>query len=245
MPIDENSPIEVTAFAWVPPFARGFVRDLRVRWALEEIGLSYRVRLIGSAGGTAPGPARPENYLAEQPFGQLPVYKEGALCLFESGAIVLHIGGKDERLLPRDEPARGRAIAWMIAALNSVELHTFMLTVLSVFVAEAPWSAAARAEIRPRVAARLAQLSAALGEHDWLDGRFTIGDLMMVDTLRALPDKALLAAYPNLAAYVARGMARPAFRLAMAAQLADFIPDPDENTKAMPVAEIQHLPLPG
>lgn len=161
MPVDETSPIEVTGLAWVPQFARGFVRDLRVRWALEEIGLPYRVRLIGGGGGgTSFGLPRPENYLAEQPFGQVPVYKEGALCLFESGAIVLHIGGKDERLLPRDEPGRGRAIAWMIAALNSVEPDTFML-----------------------------------------------------------------AAHPNLAGYVARGTARAAFRRAMEAQLADFVPD--------------------
>ena len=224
-PANEKSPIEVTAFAWVPPFARGFVRDLRVRWALEEIGLPYRVRLIGGAGGTPFGPPRPENYLAEQPFGQLPVYKEGTLCLFESGAIVLHIGGKDERLLPRDEPGRGRAIAWMIAALNSIEPQTFMLTVLKLFVAEAPWSADARAAVTPLIAQRLAQLSAALGDAEWLEGRFTIGDLMMVDTLRAISDQALVATHPNLAAYVARGTARPAFRRAMEAQLADFIPD--------------------
>ena len=225
MPTDKNSPIEVTAFAWVPPFARGFVRDLRVRWALEEIGLPYRVRLIGGAGGMPMGPPRPENYLAEQPFGQLPVYKEGALCLFESGAIVLHIGGKDERLLPRDEPARGRAIAWMIAALNSIEPQTSMLTVLTLFLADAPWSEDARAAITPRVADRLAQLSAALGDKEWLEGLFSIGDLMMVVTLRAMPDQALVAAHPNLAAYVARGTARPAFSRAMQAQLADFIPD--------------------
>jgi glutathione S-transferase len=225
MPADNASPIELTAFAWVPPFARGFVRDLRVRWALEEIGLTYRVRLIGGAGGMPFGPPRPENYLAEQPFGQLPVYKEGEICLFESGAIVLHIGGKDERLLPRDEPSRGRAIAWMIAALNSIEPQTFMLTVLTLFVADEPWAADARAVVTPRVAERLAQLSASLGDKEWLEGRFTIGDLMMVDTLRAIPDQALVASYPNLAAYIARGTARPAFRRAMEAQLADFIPD--------------------
>jgi len=225
MPADNTSPIEVTAFAWVPPFARGFVRDLRVRWALEEIGLPYRVRLIAGVGGTSIGPPRPENYQAEQPFGQVPVYKEGALCLFESGAIVLHVGAKDERLLPRDEPGRGRAIAWMIAALNSVELHTFMLATLTLFFGEVPWSAEARAAVTPRVEQRLAQLANSLGDKEWLDGRFTIGDLMMVDTLRALADQALVAAHPNLAGYVARGTARPAFRRAMQAQLADFIPD--------------------
>ncbi len=225
MPIDETSPIEITALAWVPPFARGFVRDLRVRWALEEIGLSYRVRLIGGTGSMARGPARPENYLAEQPFGQVPIYKEGALCLFESGAIVLHIGAKDERLLPRDELGRSRAIAWMFAALNSIEPQTFMLAAVTLFFGGAPWSAEARTAVTPLVAQRLAHLSAALGDKDWLEDRFTIGDLMMVDALRATPDETLVAGHPNLAGYVARGIARPAFRRAMAAQLADFIPD--------------------
>ena len=225
MPIDETSPIEVTALAWVPPFARGFVRDLRVRWALEEIGLSYRVRLIGGAGSMARGPARPENYLAEQPFGQVPVYKESALCLFESGAIVLHIGAKDERLLPRDEAGRSRAIAWMFAALNSIEPQTFMLTAATVFFKGASWSAEAQVAVKPLVVQRLAHLSAALGDKDWLESRFTIGDLMMVDALRTVADQALVAAHPNLAAYVARGTARPAFKRALAAQLADFISD--------------------
>lgn len=225
MPIDATSPIEITAFAWVPPFARGFVRDLRVRWTLEEIGLPYRVRLIGGAGGVERGPARPENYLAEQPFGQVPVYKEGALCLFEFGAIVLHVGAKDERLLPRDEPDRARAITWMIAALNSIEPQTAMLATLTIFFGDAPWSVAGRAALKPLVAQRLAHLSAALGDEEWLEGRFTIGDLMMVDVLRAIPDQALVATHPNLASYVARGTARPAFRRAIAAQLADFIPD--------------------
>jgi len=225
MPIDQTSPIEVTALAWVPPFARGFVRDLRVRWALEEIGLSYRVRLIKGTGGMARGPARPENYLAEQPFGQVPVYREGALCLFESGAIVLHIGAKDERLLPRDEAGRSRAIAWMFAALNSIEPQTFTLTAVTIFFGGAPWSAEARTALTPMVAQRLAHLSAALGDKDWLEGRFTVGDLMMVDALRAIPDQALVVAHPNLADYLARGTARPAFQRAMAAQLANFIPD--------------------
>jgi len=225
MPIDQTSPIEVTAFAWVPPFARGFVRDLRVRWALEEIGLPYRVRLIGGAPGMASGPARPENYLADQPFGQVPVYKEGALCLFESGAIVLHVGAKDERLLPRDEPDRARAVAWMIAALNSIEPRTSMLAALTIFFRDAPWAAEAHAALSPLVAQRLAHLSAALGDKEWLEGRFTIGDLMMVDVLRAIPDQELVAAHSNLGDYVARGTTRPAFRRAIAAQLADFIPD--------------------
>ena len=124
----------------------------------------------------------------------MPVYKEGALCLFESGAIVLHIGEKDERLLPRDELGRARAIAWMIAALNSIEPQTFTLAAMTLFFGDAPWSAEARTAVTPLVAQRLAHLSAALGDKDWLEDRFTIGDLMMVDALRAIPDQALVAA---------------------------------------------------
>jgi glutathione S-transferase len=225
MPVDEKSPIEVTAFAWLPPFARGFVRDLRVRWALEEIGLAYRVRLIGAASGSKFSPARLENYLAEQPFGQVPVCNEGELCLFESGAIELHIGAKDEILLPRGEQGRGRATASLIVALSSVELRTYALPMVAVFCAETSWSDKARAAVTPLVEHRLAQLADSLGDKEWLDGRFTIGDLMMVDTLPALPDQALVAAHPKLAGYVSRGTARPAFRRAMEAQLADFISD--------------------
>ncbi len=219
----QTAPIEVTAFAWVPKFAQGYVRDLRVRWALEEAGLPYSTRLIGGAGGGGPGPQRPLDYLAEQPFGQVPVYKEGELCLFESGAIVLHIGEKDPRLLPREPVRRARAICWMMSALNSVELQTISLTLVNVFYKDADWAEAARTTIAPRVQSRLAFLSGALKDKEWLDGSFTIGDLMMVDVLRSIPDPSLIPAHPNLAAYVARGMARPAFQRAMAAQMADFI----------------------
>lgn len=223
MPVDDNAPIEVTAFAWVPPFARGFVRDLRVRWALEELGLSYRVRLIGGAGGTEFGPPRPENYLLEQPFGQVPVYREGGLCLFESGAIVLHIGEKDERLLPREAAGRARAVAWMIAALNSIEWQTLMLAVLGIAFPNEGWTEPARQALIPGIARRLAQLSQALGGKEWLEGRFTIGDLMMIDVLRTIPQPSLVAEHANLASYVKRGTSRPAFQRALAAQLDDFI----------------------
>ena len=223
MAIHPTSPIEVTALAWVPSFARGFVRDLRVRWALEEIGVPYRVRLIGGAGASF-GPPRPEDYLAEQPFGQVPVYKEGTLCLFESGAIVLHIGEKDERLLPRDEHGRARAIVWTIAALNSIEPQSLAMFFLNISCGEKPWFAEAQAAVAPFLERRVAHLAAALGENEWLERRFTIGDLMMVEALRSIPSDAL-AAHPNLVAYVARGTARPAFRRALDAQLSDFIPD--------------------
>lgn len=163
--------------------------------------------------------------MSEQPFGQVPVYKESALCLFESGAIVLHIGAKDERLLPRDEPGRARAIAWMFAALNSIEPQSMPLAMLTIIGSGAKWSDEARAALTPFLQERLAHLAAALGGNEWLEDRFTIGDLMMVDALRTISDPTLVAAHPNLAAYVARGTARPAFRRAMHAQLADLVSD--------------------
>ncbi len=225
MPVRSDATIEITAFAWVPPFARGFVRDLRVRWALEEICLPYRTRLIGGAGDTGLGPLRPENYYLEQPFGQVPVYKESGLCLFESGAIVLHIGEKDARLLPREDPGRARAIAWMMAALNSIEPQTMMLAMLGFAFPNQGWTEPARQALAPMIGTRLARLSEALGCKDWLEDGFTVGDLVMIDTLRAIPDAALVAAHANLAAYIERGMSRPAFQRAFAAQWADFIPD--------------------
>jgi len=221
-PANEKSPIEVTAFAWVPPFARGFVRDLRVRWALEEIGLPYRVRLIGGAGGTPFGPPRPENYLVEQPFGQLPVYKEGALCLFESGAIVLHIAERHAGLLPDDASAKARAIAWMFAAKSTVEPPIVDIGAAAREEGDKPWHEARRPILEDRVRERLAQLSRRLGDADWLDDGFTAGDLMMVTVLRRLGSSGLLQEHPNLAAYVARGEARPAHQRAFAAQLAVF-----------------------
>lgn len=211
---------EVTAFAWVPPFARGQVRDLRVRWALEELGRPYRVRLLS-------GPERPKDYYLEQPWGQVPAYREGDLRLFECGAIVLHIAESDSehRLLPRDPVARGRAISWLFAALNSVDPQLGALTLVDVFEAGSDWSKAARSAIVERVDSRLARLADWLGQRDWLEDQFTVGDLLMVATLRST-DHGLLARHPTLSAYVARGEARPAFQRALAAQLADFVPDP-------------------
>lgn len=217
MPVNSTAPIEVTAYQWVPPMAVGFVKDMRVRWALEEIGQPYRERLIGGAGGE-----KSPDHIADQPFGQVPVYKEGDLTLFESGGILLHIGEKDERLLPRDEAGRARAIGWMFAALNSVEPFVQTLFLMG-FVAEGKdWQDSAKDAVRPFTQQRLAQLSKALGDREWLEGRFTIGDLLMIDVLRATPEMELVAAHPNLAAYVERGTSRPAFKAAMAAQLAAF-----------------------
>ena len=221
MPVDPNAQVEVTAYRWVPPMARGFVKDMRVRWALEEIGRPYRVRRVGGVFGQ-----KEPAHLADQPFGQVPVYKEAGLTLFESGAILIHIGEHDDRLLPRDGAARARAVGWMIAALNSVEPMTQMVFVAGMVGEGQPWKNAAQDAMRPFAKTRLEQLSHALGGREWLEDRFTIGDLVMADVLRAISEPALVNAHENLAAYVARATARPAFQAAMAAQLADFDPDP-------------------
>jgi glutathione S-transferase len=217
MPVDPNAEIEVTAYEWVPPMVHGKVKDMRVRWALEEIGLSYRERLFGGAGGEKV----PEHF-AVQPFGQVPVYREGQLTLFESGAILLHIGEKDERLLPREAMARARAVGWMFAALNSIEPFMQMLFVMGFMAEGKDWQGEAKDLVRPFAEMRLAQLSEALGGQDWLEGRFTLGDLLMIDVLRTQPPPELLAAHPNLVAYIERGTSRAAFKAAMAAQLAAF-----------------------
>lgn len=217
MPVDPEATIEITAYRWVPPLAVGFVKDMRVRWALEEIGLPYRERLVGGAGGE-----KSSEHLADQPFGQVPVYKEGDLTLFESGAILLHIGEKDERLLPRERGARAHAIGWAFAALNSIEPFAQTLFLMGFVADGKDWQGAAKDAVRPFAELRLAQLSRVLGEREWLEDRFTIGDLLMVDVMRAVPEDELVAAHPNLAAYVERGTSRPAFKAAMTAQLAAF-----------------------
>lgn len=206
---------EITAYRSVPEFARGRIKDIRVRWALEEIGQLYRTRLIGGIFGEK-APA----YLADQPFGQVPVYKEGDLTLFETGSILIHIGEADERLLPRDAKGRGRAISWMIAALNSVEPMIQTLVVLTVKGQGTDWLAGAIEAAKPFAEERLSRLSQALGDRDWLEDDFSIGDIVMVDVLRNASAE-LLAPHSNLTAYVARGKDRPAFQKAMAAHLAD------------------------
>ncbi len=217
MPIDQNAAIEVTAYEWVPPTVRGRVKDMRVRWALEEIGLPYRVRLVGGAGGE-----KSAAHMADQPFGQVPVYKENGLTLFESGAILIHIGEKDERLLPRGSRARGRAIGWAFAALNSIEPFMQMLFVMSYLTEGKDWQSEANDLVRPFAVMRLAQLSEVLGSGDWLEDRFTIGDLLTIDVLRAMTPPELIAPHSNLVAYVERGTARPAFKAALSAHLAAF-----------------------
>jgi glutathione S-transferase len=216
MPVDPSAEIEISAFRWVPPFAAGLVRDLRPRWALEEIGRDYRVRLLDALN------PRPEEYFAEQPFGQVPIYCDLEVRLFESGAILIHLGLNDERLLPADESSRMRGIAWLIAALNSVEPMIFELINIDIFSGGQEWTKERRPQVVEKIRARLKLLADALGDKEWLEGRFTIGDLMMVSVLRNLRHTELVAEQPNLAAYVGRGEARPAFQRALADQLGVF-----------------------
>lgn len=209
--------ITISAFSWVPETARGQVRDLRVRWALEEAGLPYRTRLLEQGDQDQP------QYRALQPFGQVPILEEDGLTIFESGAIVLYLGERSEALLPRAPDARARAIQWLIAALNSIEPHVMNVVAIDLFYAAEQWAQLRRPGAVAFLARRLAALSAALGEQPFLDGeRFTAGDLMMTAVLRLLERSELLAGEARLADYVARCSARPAFQRALAAQLEDF-----------------------
>ncbi len=220
MPVDPHAAIEITAFNWVPDFARGVVRDLRVRWALEEAGLPYHVRLLSPMG------EKPQDYLFEQPFGQVPVFVEGDMHLFETGAILLHLGERSEALLPRDPVAKARATCWVFAALNSVEPMMFELVNIDIFNAGKAWAAERRPEAERMVRSRLQRLSDWLGDKEHLEDRFTVADLMMTTVLRNVRHTSLVAEFPNLAAYQARCEARPGFARALAAQLADFADAP-------------------
>ena len=202
--------IRVTAHRWVPPFAQGLVRDLRVRWALEEAGEPYRVRLVSMAA------LKEARHLALNPFGSIPTYEEADLTLFESGAIILHIAERHAVLLPKDPNARQRAIVWMFAALNTVE-PPIVEREMAEMARDVPWYPARRSDIDQRIRDRLSRLSASLGESDWLDGAFSAGDLLMIEVLLRL-EGALLDEFPNLLAYVGRGEARPAFKRAFEAQ---------------------------
>ena len=206
----------ITAFRWVPDFARTYVRDMRPRWAFEETGQAYAVRRVDAI------EVKSAAHRRLQPFGQVPTYADGAVEIFESGAIALHIARQAPGLLPADVAGRAKAEQWVIAALNSVEPMVMQLAVVDVFEADKPWSAMRRDQVVDGIRARLTDLSAALGDHDWLDRDFSVGDLMMVQVLRGLHGSGLLEAFANLAAYVARGEARPAYRRALAAHLADF-----------------------
>ena len=216
MPVDPDASVEVTAFRWVPDFAAGLVRDLRIRWALEEIGRPYRVRLLDALN------PRPADYFHEQPFGQVPAYRDDEVQLFESGAILIHLGLGDERLLPADPNGRGRAIAWLIAALNSVEPMFFELINIDIFNRGEGWTKERRPQVVKKIDARLKLLAEALGDRDWFEHRFSIGDLMMVAVLRTLRHTDLVVGHRNLADFVARGEARPAFQRALNDQLTVF-----------------------
>ena len=216
MPIDPTASAEITAFRWVPDFAAGLVRDLRIRWALEEIGRPYRVRLLDAFN------PRPADYFLEQPFGQVPAYRDDDVHLFESGAILIHLGLGDERLLPADANGRGRAIAWLVAALNSVEPAILELSAIDLFHRGQDWTRERRPQVIDKIRERLRLLADALENRDWFEGRFTIGDLMVVSVLRNLRHTGLVAEQPRLAALVQRGEARPAFRQAVSDQLAVF-----------------------
>jgi glutathione S-transferase len=209
--------VTISALKWVPDFAKGQVRDLRVRWALEEAGVPYRTRLLEQGDQDQP------QYRALQPFGQVPIFEEDGLVLFESGAIVLHIGERCEALLPKDSAARARAMQWLVAALNSIEPFVMNVAVIDLFYANEEWARLRRPGAVAFVERRLAALAKSLADKPFLDGeRFTAGDLMMTTVLRILRHTDIVSREPRLAAYLDRCTARPAFKRALEAQLQDF-----------------------
>lgn len=206
----------ITAFKNSPDRGRGLARDFRVRWALEEVGQAYNVQLVTFE------EMKQSPYRALQPFGQIPAYKQDDFVLFESGAIILHIGEKHPGLLPSDEKARARAIMWMFSALNTVELPVVERSHCFLFERDKPWYNERLAILDERVNVRLRELSGYLGDSEWLDGDFSAGDLLMVTVLRRLESSGILKDYPIVSAYIARAEARPAYQRAFAAQLAVF-----------------------
>jgi glutathione S-transferase len=205
----------ITTFAWVPEFARGFVRDMRPRWAFEEVGQPYAVNLITHS--------KTPEHRRFQPFGQVPTYRDDEVAIFESGAIVLRIAERAGKLIPLDPAPRMRALQWVAAALNSVEPYVMALAVNDIFEADREWSKARHAKVVDDLRTRLGDLEAALGHNAWLDGdAFTVGDLMMISVLGGLRGSPQLADFPVLAGYVARGEGRPAHRKAMADHMATF-----------------------
>jgi glutathione S-transferase len=209
--------ITISAFKWVPEFAQGQVRDLRARWALEEAGLPYRSRLLEQGDQDKP------EYRSLQPFGQVPILEEDGLVLFESGAIVLHIGERSEALLPKEAGARARATQWLISALNSIEPFMMNVAIIDLFYVQEEWAKLRRPGAVAFVQRRLASLSQSLADKPFLDGdRFTAGDLMMTTVLRSLKHTDIVTSDPRLAAYIERCTGRPAFERALDAQMGDF-----------------------
>lgn len=216
MPVSPTAEIEITAYRWVPEFAQGVVRDIRARWALEEACLDYRERLIDVQN-------KPDGYVKEQPFEQVPALRHGDLQMFESGAIVQYIGEKSDALLPAEPTGRYRAIQWVFAALNSLEPAVMNLVLIDAFYAGEEWAKLRREGAADFARLKLKRVSDWLGDKTWLEGdRFTIGDLVMVTVLRNLRHIDMVAEFPNLAAYQKRGEERPAFRQALQDQLATF-----------------------
>lgn len=207
----------ITAFELSPDRGKGLARDMRVRWTLEEVGQPYEVRTLSFSDMKQPA------HLAVHPFGQIPTYEEDGLALFESGAIVLHLAQRHPGLLPTEANARMRAIAWMFAALNTVEPPIVERSMAWVFEREQPWYAQRQTMLDERVRRRLGELSRRLGDADWLDGAFSAGDLLMVSVLLRLHSSGMVDEYPNLAAFVARATARPAYQRAFQAQLDVFL----------------------
>jgi glutathione S-transferase len=214
--INPSSPIEITAFSWVPSFAQGFVRDLRPRWACEEIGLDYSQRLIDAM------QPRPAAYYQEQPWGQVPVLKDAGITMFESGAILLHLAGKDERLLPADPQGHASTISWLFAAFNSIEPLVFEHTNVTQFARGEEWAKLRRPGLEKFLGQRLDRLRDALGTREWLTGSFSVADIAMSTVLREIADTPLLLEREALAAYVTRNIERPAFKRALEAQLSTF-----------------------
>ena len=212
--------ITITAFESSPDRGQGLARDMRVRWALEEVGQPYDVRLVSFRAMKEPA------HLALHPFGQIPTYEEGDLALFESGAIVFHIAERHAGLLPDDANARARAIAWMFAALSTVEPPIVDRDIVNYMERDKTWQEERLRMVEDRIRVRLGELSARLGDADWLDGAFSAADLLMVHVLRRLKGSGILEEYPNLSAYVARAEARPAYKRAFADQLAVFTGKP-------------------
>lgn len=206
----------ITAFERSPDRGRGLARDMRVRWAFEEVGQPYDVRLVSFT------TMKESGHRTRNPFGQIPTYEEGDVTLFESGAILFHIGERHAGLLPADADARTRALMWMFAALNTVEPPVFEYSLAKVLERDKPWFADRQSMLEDRVRTRLAELSNHLGDAEWLDGAFSAADILMVTVLRRLEGSGLMEKHPNLVAYVARAVARPAYQRAFAAQLAVF-----------------------
>lgn len=229
MPIDPNATLEITAFAWVPPFAQGQVRDLRPRWACEELGLPYRERLISAID-------RPDWYFAEQPWGQVPYLRDGEIGVFESGATLIHLAEKGGGLLPAGGQGRAAVLSWLLAAFNSVEPFIFQLVDVEVFSRKSDWAPLRRPSLLEVVGGRLDRLQQGLADREWLAGDFSIADIAMSLVLRAIPGTVLLDERPALAAYVDRATSRPAFRQALEAQLAVFAAHPPEK-KPSPQSE--------